>query len=181
MTKLNKTITTTTVNGFVLDENNMPTPVTVALDGKVAESRAHSLARKAYANILISGVSYTKERFELDKEIALENATTEKQNSDDITLGETGTVVYYIRLAERKDGAEYPHTETGCIALDSPMTETRAFGAARRALAFDILPYASEQVREKSFISRAKFFELATKISDENANDFETETEDEDA
>ncbi len=181
MTKLNKTITTTTVNGFVLDENNMPTPVSVTLDGKVAESRAHSLARKEHANILISGVSYTKERFELDKEVALANATNEKQNADDITLGETGTMVYYIRLAERKDGTEYPHTETGCIALDSPMTESRAFGAARRALPFDILPYASEQVREKSFISREKFFELATKIADTDVEDSETENEDENA
>lgn len=181
MTKLNKTITATTVNGFVLDKNNMPTPVSVSLDGKVAEPRAHALARKEHANILISGVSYTKERFELDKEIALANATTEKQNSDDITLGETGTVVYYIRLTPRKDGSEYPHTETGTITLDAPMTETRAFGAARRALPFDILPYASEQVREKSFISREKFFELATKVADENADDSETENEDENA
>lgn len=167
-----KTITTTTVNGFILNAENLPKAVTVTLEGKIAESRAHALARKEHKNILISGISYSKTRYELDKDKALENATSEKTNTDDITLGETGTTVYYLRLADKtSDDEEYPRTVSETITFDAPMTESRAYGAARRALAFDILPYACEQVREKSFITREKFFELAKVVSDSDTTE----------
>lgn len=168
---ITKGITTTKVTGFVLDENNVPTPKVVELEGALTKERAEGKARKVAGNILITSVEQVRSYYQLDRATAMENATDERVNRDDIQLGETGTTVYYLKLIE----VGKPDCEKWAITFPQPMTQQRAFGAARRACDYDILPYASEQQRECKFISRAKFFELATPV--ENASDAEEDTE----
>lgn len=169
---ITKGITTTIVNGFVLDANNVPTPKTIELEGALTKERAEGKARKVAGNILITNVEQVRKYYQLDRETAMENATSERMNRDDIQLGETGTTVYYLKLVE----VGKPDCEKWAITFPQPMTQQRAFGAARRACDYDILPYASEQQRECKFISRDKFFELATPV--ENASE---DSEDADA
>ncbi len=154
---ITKGITSTVVSGFEL-KDGAPVPVTVTLEGAVTKERAEGTIRRQHGQMLISNVEQVRAYYQLDKATALENATDERASRDDIALGETSTTVYFLKLVEagKKD------VEEGHITLEGAMTESRAFGAARRACEFDILPYASEQTREKCFISRAKFFELAT-------------------
>lgn len=154
---IRKGITTTIVYGFVLGADNVPTPTTIELEGALTKERAEGKARKASGNMLITGVEQKRSFFELERETAYQFATDKRIAKDDITLGETGTTVYFVKLA--KVGSS--DTVTDSIHFDAPMTESRAFGAARRACDFDILPYASEQQRECKFLARAKFFELA--------------------
>lgn len=156
---ITKGITSTTVSGFVLDsETNVPTPHSITFEGALTKERAEGKARKACGAMLITSVEQTRKYYKLEREKAMELATDERENKDDIQLGETSTTVYFVKLIE----AGKHETELACITFNSPMTETRAFGAARRACDFDILPYAAVQEREAKFISRAKFFELAT-------------------
>lgn len=167
---ITKGITSTIVSGFEL-KDGIPVPITVTLEGAVTKERAEGTIRRQYGQMLISNVEQIRAYYQLDKETALENATTERASRDDITLGETSTTVYFLKLVE----AGKKEVEESHITLEGAMTETRAFGAARRACEFDILPYASEQTREKCFISRAKFFELATPC---DASEIADETED---
>lgn len=168
---ITKGITTTKVTGFVLNADGQPEVKTIELEGALTKERAEGKARKVAGNILITSVEQVRNYFELDRSKALENATDERVNRDDIQLGETGTTVYYLKLVE----VGKPATETWSITFPQPMTPQRAFGAARRACDYDILPYASEQQRECKFISRAKFFELATPV--ENADVTEEDSE----
>ena len=169
---ITKGITSTIVSGFEL-KDGMPVPVTVTLEGAVTKERAEGTIRRQYGQMLISSVEQVRAYYQLDKATALENATSERTSRDDITLGETSTVVYFLKLVEagKKD------VEEGHITLNGAMTESRAFGAARRACEFDILPYASEQSREKCFISRDKFFELATPCDASDATEDSDESE----
>lgn len=160
---ITKGITTTKVTGFVLNMFGQPETKTIELEGALTKERAEGKARKVAGNILITSVEQVRNYYQLDRETAMENATDERANKDDIQLGETGTTVYYLKLTE----VGKPDTEAWAITFPQPMTQARAFGAARRACDYDILPYASEQQRECKFISRAKFFELATPV--ENA------------
>ena len=154
---ITKGITSTVVSGFEL-KDGMPVPVTVTLEGAVTKERAEGTIRRQHGQMLISNVEQVRAYYQLDRAIAMENATSERTSRDDITLGETSTTVYFLKLVE--NGKK--EVEEGHIVLNGAMTESRAFGAARRALTFDILPYAAEQTRAKCFISREKFFELAT-------------------
>lgn len=154
---ITKGITSTVVSGFEL-KDGMPVPVTVTLEGAVTKERAEGTIRRQHGQMLISNVEQIRAYYQLERSIAMENATSERTSSDDITLGETSTTVYFLKLVE----AGKKEVKEGHITLEGAMTESRAFGAARRACNFDILPYASEQSREKCFISRNKFFELAT-------------------
>ena len=151
---ITKGITSTIVSGFEL-KDGMPVPVTVTLEGAVTKERAEGTIRRKHGQMLISSVEQVRAYYQLDKTVALENATNERTSRDDIALGETSTTVYFLQLVEagKKDVKE------GHVVLNGAMTESRAFGAARRACEFDILPYAAEQTREKCFISREKFFE----------------------
>lgn len=175
---ITKTLVKTIISGFALD-NGMPTQKTVEVDGRIASERVDAYVRKNIGAMLVSGIEYVKTRYQLDKVTALSEATDERENKDDIQIGETSTVVYFFKLAMTEDesGDTYPTTVKDSITLDGAMLPARAFGAARRACEFDILPYASEQLRAKSFISRARFFELATVC--ENADDTDDEIEDE--
>lgn len=168
---ITKGITTTVVNGFVLDSNNVPTPKVIELEGALTKERAEGRARKVAGNILITSVEQVRNCYQLDRATAMENATNERMNRDDIQLGETGTTVYYLKLVE----VGKPDVEPWSITFPQPMTQARAFGAARRACEYDILPYASEQQRECKFISRAKFFELATPVENADATEEDTE------
>lgn len=174
-----KGITHTIVSGFVLDENNTPTAQTIEFEGAFTRDRAEAKARKAIGSILITNVEQKRTRYQLDRAQAMEHATDERVNKDDIQLGETGTTVHYLRLSN-EDYDTVPSTVSESITFDAPMTETRAFGAARRACAFDILPYAAEQNRNAKFLSRDVFFELAEPV--ENAADTdEADTDEADA
>ena len=158
-----KGITSTTVNGFILDsETNVPTPHSITFEGALTKERAEGKARKACGAMLITSVEQTRKYYQLERSKAMEFATDERNGKDDIQLGETETTVYFVKLIE----AGKHDTELACITFNAPMTETRAFGAARRACEFDILPYAAVQERNAKFISRAKFFELATPCDD---------------
>ena len=168
---ITKGITTTKVSGFVLDANNVPTPKVVELEGALTKERAEGKARKVAGNILITNVEQVRNYYQLNRETAMENATNERVNRDDIQLGETGTTVYYLKLTE----VGKPDTKAWSITFPQPMTQQRAFGAARRACDYDILPYTAEQQRECKFISRAKFFELATPV--ENASEDSEDSE----
>lgn len=168
---ITKSITTTKVSGFVLDANNVPTPKVVELEGTLTKERAEGKARKVAGNILITSVEQVRNYYQLDRATAMENATSERVNRDDIQLGETGTTVYYLKLTE----IGKPDTVPDSITFAQPMTQQRAFGAARRACDYDILPYATEQQRECKFISRAKFFELATPVESAEAAEEDTE------
>lgn len=163
---IRKGITNTIINGFKL-ENNVPVAATLEFEGNLNDDRANAKARKA--NMLVTSIDRKRVYYRLERSVAMENATDERMNKDDIQLGETGTTVHYLRLSDTKvDGV--PTTVSDSITFDAPMTESRAFGAARRACAFDILPYASEQNRNAKFISRAKFFELAELVENDNAD-----------
>ena len=168
---ITKGITTTKVSGFVLDANNVPTPKVVELEGALTKERAEGKARKVAGNILVTSIGQVRTYYQLERETALKNATDEKQNKDDIQIGETGTTVYYLKLVE----VGKPECERWSITFPQPMTQQRAFGAARRACECDILPYAYEQQREYKFISREKFFELAQSV--ENTGDVEEDSE----
>ena len=161
---IRKGITNTIVNGFKLDENNVPIATTLKFEGNLNDDRANAKARKA--NMLVTSIDRKRVYYRLERSVAMENATDKRNAKDDIQLGETGTTVHYLRLSDAKvDGM--PTTVSDSITFDAPMTESRAFGAARRACAFDILPYASEQNRNAKFISRAKFFDLAELVKDD--------------
>lgn len=169
---IRKGITNTIVNGFKL-ENNVPVAATLEFEGNLNDDRANAKARKA--NMLVTSIERKRIYYRLERSVAMENATDERMNKDDIQLGETGTTVHYLRLdylSSFTDGKVegIPTTVSESITFDAPMTESRAFGAARRACAFDILPYASEQNRNAKFISRAKFFELAELVKDTDAD-----------
>lgn len=168
---ITKGITTTKVTGFVLSENGQPEVKTIELEGALTKERAEGKARKVAGNILITSVEQVRNYYQLDRETAMENATSERVNKDDIQLGETGTTVYYLKLTE----VGKPDTEAWSITFPQPMTQARAFGAARRACDYDILPYAAEQQRECKFISRAKFFELATPVENADATEEDSE------
>lgn len=177
---IRKGITNTIVNGFKL-ENNVPVATTLEFEGNLNDDRANAKARKA--NMLVTSIDRKRVYYRLERSVAMENATDKRNAKDDIQLGETGTTVHYLRLSDAKiDGI--PTTVSDSITFDAPMTETRAFGAARRACMFDILPYASEQNRNAKFISRAKFFELAELVKDDtdaDAADADADANDENA
>lgn len=163
---IRKGITNTIINGFKL-ENNVPVAATLEFEGNLNDDRANAKARRA--NMLVTSIDRKRVYYRLERSVAMENATDKRNAKDDIQLGETGTTVHYLRLSDTKvDGV--PTTVSDSITFDAPMTESRAFGAARRACAFDILPYASEQNRNAKFISRAKFFELAELVKDDSAD-----------
>lgn len=163
---IKKAITSTLVNGFELVEG-VPQPVTLEIEGRMSKERLEGFIRRNYRNqVLVANVTYAKTYYELDTVKALENATNEKQNTDDITLGESFTRVDFFRLDyihDEKTNEKLPIAVKDYIVLNGAMLQERAFGAARRATDFDIIPYASTQTREKSYISRNKFFELAEK------------------
>lgn len=173
---ITKGITNTIVTGFVLNaETNVPELKNVTFEGALTKERAEGKARKECGSMLITNVEQVRDYYQLERDVAMENATDERTSKDDIQLGETSTTVYFLKLKE----IGRPDVEPWSITFDSPMTQSRAFGAARRATDYDILPYAAEQSRAAKFISRAKFFELATKV--DRPTDFVDETEDAEA
>lgn len=173
---IRKGITSTLVTGFVLNPETMQAePKTIELEGALTKERAEAKARKAAGNILVTDVKQTRAYYQLERETAMKYVTDERVNKDDIQLGETGTTVYYLRLVQvgkKETVAEY-------ITFDAPMTESRAFGAARRAIGVDILPFASEQNRTCKFLARAKFFELAEPCESEGEDTESEESESE--
>lgn len=171
---IKKSITNTIVNGFVLD-NGVPVAHKMVLSGPWTKERAEAKARKA--GMLVSGIEQVKQYYKLDRMTALEKASTERINKDDIQIGKTYTIVHYFKLDNETDNDSLPTVVKDSVTLFSPMTKERAFGAARRALDYDILPYASEQIRDKWFIARDVFFELATPI-DDNANNDDVDSDD---
>lgn len=172
---ITKGITSTIVKGFVLDAETMQAKeTTLEFEGAFTRDRAEGKARKAIGSILITSVEQTRKYYKLERSVAMENATDERTAKDDIQIGETGTTVYFVKLVKPNSH----ETELACITFDAPMTESRAFGAARRACGYDILPYTAEQNRTAHFISRAKFFELAQPITEADAI---AETEDDSA
>lgn len=173
---ITKGITSTVVTGFVLNaETNMPEIKSITFEGALTKERAEGKARKECGSMLITNVEQTRTYYELDRTIANANATDERTAKDDIQLGETSTTVYFLKLKE----VGKPDVEPWTITFDYPMTQSRAFGAARRNVDGDILPYAAVQERSAKFISRAKFFELAS-VVDKPADD-EEEAEDTEA
>lgn len=174
---IRKSITSTLVTGFVLNPETMQAEVkTINLEGALTKERAESKARKQLGNILVTSVEQHRSYYQLDRETAMQFVTDERVNKDDIQLGETGTTVYYLRLVK----AGKSETVAESITFEAPMTESRAFGAARRATPFDILPFAAEQNRTCKFLARAKFFELAEPCESEGESESESvETESE--
>ena len=171
--KITKGITSTVVTGFVLNtETKLAELQSVTFEGALTKERAEGRARKECGGMLVTAVEQVRTYYELDRDIAMANATDERAAKDDIQLGETSTTVYFLKLKE----VGKPDTEAWTITFDSPMTQSRAFGAARRNVEGDILPYASVQERNAKFISRAKFFELASVV--EKPADVEEEDED---
>lgn len=170
---IRKGITNTIIYGWKL-VNNAPVATMLELEGNLNDDRANAKARKA--NMLVTGIERKRVYYRLERSIAMENATDKRNAKDDIQLGETGTTVHYLRLSNDKVDS-IPTTISESITFDAPMTETRAFGAARRACAFDILPYASEQNRNAKFISRAKFFELAELVKDDTNADADADAD----
>lgn len=158
---ITKGITSTVVTGFVLNtETNVPELKAITFDGALTKERAEGKARKECGSMLVTSVEQVRTYYQLDREIAMANATNERTAKDDIQLGETSTTVYFLKLKE----IGKPDVEPWSITFDSPMTQSRAFGAARRNVEGDILPYAAVQERNAKFISRAKFFELASVV-----------------
>lgn len=167
---IRKGITSTLVTGFVLNPETMQAEEkTIILEGALTKERAEGKARKVAGNMLVTSVEQTRKYYQLDRETAMQFVTDERVAKDDIQLGETGTTVYYLRLVKAGKG----ETVAESITFEAPMTESRAFGAARRATPFDILPYAAEQNRTCKFLARAKFFELAEPCESETDGDSE--------
>lgn len=162
---IRKGITSTLVTGFVLNPETMQAETkTIELEGALTKERAEGKARKVAGNILVTSVEQRRAYYQLERETAMQYVTDERMSKDDIQLGETGTTVYYLRLVQ----VGKSETVTESITFDAPMTESRAFGAARRAVGVDILPFASEQNRTCKFLARAKFFELAEPCESES-------------
>lgn len=152
---ITKGITYTIVKGFKL-ENGAPIPCELELEGALNNERATAKAK----GILVASVERIRKYYSLSREVAMEHVTTERADKSDIQLGETGTTVYALRLVQ----VGKSDTEFCEFHFDAPMTESRAFGAARRAASkkgFDILPYATIQERASYFLPRSVFFELA--------------------
>lgn len=164
---ITKGITSTVVKGFKL-ENGAPIPCEVTFEGALTTERATAKAK----GMLVASVEQVRKYYRLSRDVAMENVTTERADRFDIQLGETGTTVYALRLITKEvqdeDGNTVtvltPNTESVRFEFDAPMTEQRAFGAARRAASkagYDILPYAADQQRTSYFLPRSVFFELA--------------------
>lgn len=180
---ITKGITSTVVKGFKL-ENGAPVPCELTFEGALSDERATNKAK----GILVASVEQKRTYYRLAREVAMEHATTERNAKTDIQLGETGTSVYALRLLTKEVQDENgntvtvltPNTETVRFEFDTPMTESRAFGAARRAaskLGYDILPYAAEQQRTAYFLPRDVFFELAEPVKAEDVSEDDTENE----
>ena len=167
---IKKSITNTIVKGFVLD-NGVPVAREMAFSGTWTKERVEVKARKA--GMLVSGVEQVKQYYKLDRVTALNEASATRVYKDDIQIGQTYTIVHYFKLANAlevssTDSDTLPTVVNDSVTLSGPMTKERAFGAARRVLDYDILPYASEQVRDKWFIPRDVFFKLATPVDNDN-------------
>lgn len=165
---ITKGITYTVVKGFKLNDHGMPVECEVEFEGALSDERATNKAK----GMLVTGVERNRKYYSLSRDIAMEHVTSERKAKTDIQLGETGTTVHALRLvtkqAEDENGNAITvltsQTEFCEFHFDAPMTESRAFGAARRAASkkgFDILPYASMQERSANFLSRETFFKLA--------------------
>ena len=164
---ITKGITSTLVKGFRL-ENGTPVPCELEFEGALSVERATNKAK----GVLVASVEQVRKYYRLAREVAMEHVTTERNAKTDIQLGETGTSVYALRLITKEvqdeDGNTVtvltPNTESVRFEFDAPMTEQRAFGAARRAASkagYDILPYAVDQQRTAYFLPRDVFFKLA--------------------
>lgn len=176
---ITKGITSTVVKGFKL-ENGAPVPCELTFEGALSVERATNKAK----GILVASVEQKRTYYRLAREVAMEHVSTERNAKTDIQLGETGTSVYALRLVtttdEEGNTVLTPNTESVRFEFDTPMTESRAFGAARRAaskLGYDILPYAAEQQRSAYFLSRDVFFELAEPVKAEDISEDDTECE----
>lgn len=181
---ITKGITSTVVKGFKL-ENGAPIPCEVTFEGALTTERATAKAK----GMLVASVEQVRKYYRLSRDVAMEHVTTERADKSDIQLGETGTSVYALRLITKEvqdeDGNTVtvltPNTKAVRFEFDAPMTEQRAFGAARRAASkagYDILPYASDQQRTAYFLSRDTFFELAEPVKAEAVSEDDSETED---
>lgn len=164
---ITKGITYTIVKGFKL-ENGAPVPCELELEGALSNERATARAK----GILVASVEHIRKYYSLSREIAMEHVVAERKAKTDIQLGETGTTVHALRLVKKDVEDENGNTVTVLTSqtefcefhFDAPMTESRAFGAARRAASkagYDILPYASMQERNANFLPRDIFFKLA--------------------
>ena len=152
---ITKGITSTVVKGFKL-ENGSPVPCELEFEGALTAERATAKAK----GVLVASVEQKRTYYRLSRDVAMQHVTNERADKSDIQLGETGTTVYALRLVQ----VGKSDTEFCEFHFDAPMTESRAFGAARRAASkkgFEILPYATMQERASYFLPRATFFELA--------------------
>ena len=152
---ITKGITSTVVKGFKL-ENGSPVPCEIEFEGALTTERATAKTK----GVLVASVEQKRTYYRLSRDVAMQHVTNERADKSDIQLGETGTTVYALRLVQ----VGKSDTEFCEFHFDAPMTESRAFGAARRAASkkgFDILPYATMQERASYFLPRATFFELA--------------------
>lgn len=177
---ITKGITSTVVKGFRLEDGS-PVPCEVTFEGALTTERATAKAK----GMLVASVEQVRKYYRLAREVAMEHVTTERTDKSDIQLGETGTTVYALRLVTAQDEEGNTiltsNTETCVFEFDAPMTESRAFGAARRAASkagYDILPYAVDQHRTAYFLSRETFFALAEPVKAEDVAEDDTETED---
>lgn len=176
---ITKGITSTVVRGFKL-EGGKPVECVLEFEGALSDERAAAKAK----GVLVASVEQVRKYYRLAREVAMDYVTEVRHAKNDIQLGETGTSVYALRLvtATDEDGNTVltPNTEACTFEFDTPMTESRAFGAARRAASkagYDILPYAAEQQRTAYFLPRSVFFELAEPVKAEDISEDDTENE----
>ena len=176
---ITKGITSTVVKGFKL-ENGAPIPCELTFEGALSDERATAKAK----GVLVASVEQVRKYYRLAREVAMDYVTEVRHAKNDIQLGETGTTVHALRLVtstdENGNTVLTPNTEACTFEFDAPMTESRAFGAARRAASkagYDILPYAAEQQRTAYFLPRSVFFELAEPVKAEDISEDDAENE----
>ena len=161
---INKTINKTVVSCFKM-ENDELTAFDFEYMGLIDNmDQASKVASKQFGNVLVKSFEVKSVTYRLNKSIAREYATSERESRDDIMIGRTYTYVRAWKLVspDSHDG----EVAEDIIILDGAMTESRAFGAARRMRDYDILPIESWQSRDVVFIARDKFYELAEIVNE---------------
>ena len=156
---INKTINKTIVSCFKMENNELAAFDFEYMGSIDSMEQASKVASKQFGNVLVSAFEVKSVTYRLAKSVAREYATSERESRDDIMIGRTYTYVRAWKLVS-------PDSHDGKLAediiiLDGAMTEARAFGSARRACEYDILPYEAWQSRDVAFIARDKFYELA--------------------
>ena len=161
---ITKSVTFTILNLVTLEGKSQ-----VTLEGKVTKKRAETLAFKEH-HALLESVAYESHTYTLDKETARKYAFDSKQNQDDIRISRPCGLVSVVMLKECAEGGEALASNGECvsttIAIDGSKTILGYYGAARalaRKNGFDCVPFGPVAKNGANmYISRAKFYELAT-------------------